>query len=213
MAPRGPTLILALGIAACAARQPRDTLDDALGAASRAMVGGDAPTLIAMLDERLVVGMTPESLAGDMMRDAAEFAELGAMLSRPEKVDFKATIETGGGQKLELVLEDDGWKLATPVKAASTAKDPIQALALLADELDSLRGELAESGLLAKTHEKGFLAMLETLASEVRQVRPEDLVLAEDRCYCNLPSGRKIELVREDDTWKVFSIFPPIEFR
>ena len=51
------------------------------------------------------------------------------------------------------------------------------------------------------------------LAGEIDQVKPEDLVLAEDRCYLNLPSGRKIELVREGDSWKVYSIFPAIEFR
>ena len=202
--------VMALG---CAARQPTDTLDEALEEASLAMQEKDAARLHALLDEKLKVGVSEESLAKDLERNETEYEELATLLTHPVKVQFLAHVQTGKGEKLELVLEGEAWKLATPIKTQESAGDPVQALKRLADKLRTLRTHLLESGLLAEQHEKGFLSLLEKLAAEIDQVKPEDLVLAEDRCYLNLPSGRKIELVREGESWKVYSIFPAIEFR
>jgi len=206
-------LVAALAALGCASRQPTDTLAEALDEASRAMQEKDAALLFSMLDEKLKVGMSEESLSKDLDRNEAEYKELASLISSPAKVQFLAHVQTKKGKKLDLVLEGETWKLATPIKTQQSATDPVQALKRLADKLRSLRTHLLESGLLAEQHEKGFLALLEKLASEIDQIKPEDLVLAEDRCYLNLSSGRKIELVREGDSWKVYSIFPAIEFR
>jgi hypothetical protein len=212
---RTSLLALAATIAAsgCAARQPTDTLDEALEEASRAMQHKDAALLYSLLDEKLKVGVNEESLSRDLDRNEAEYEELAALLASPAKVQFLAQVKTKQGEKLDLVLEGETWKLDTPIRTQESTTDPVQALKRLADKLRSLRTHLLESGLLAEQHEKGFLALLDKLASEIDQIKPEDLVLAEDRCYLNLPSGRKIELVREEDGWKVYSIFPAIEFR
>jgi hypothetical protein len=206
-------LAATIAVSGCAARQPTDTLDEALEETSRAMQQKDAALLYSLLDEKLKVGVNEESLAKDLDRNEAEYGELAALLASPAKVQFLAQVKTDQGEKLDLVLEGESWKLATPIRTQESATDPVQALKRLADKLRSLRTHLMESGLLAEQHEKGFLALLEKLASEIDQIKPEDLVLAEDRCYLNLPSGRKIELVREEDGWKVYSIFPAIEFR
>ncbi len=206
-------LVVALAGSGCAARQPTDTLDAALEEASRAMQEKDAALLYSLLDEKLKVGVSEESLSKDLERNEAEYRQLASLLSNPSKVQFLAQVQTAKGEKLDLVLEAQTWKLATPLKTQESSSDPVQALKRLADKLRALRTHLVESGLLAEQHEKGFLALLEKLASEIDQIKPEDLVLAEDRCYLNLPSGRKIELVREGDSWKVYSIFPAIEFR
>lgn len=209
----GIALGTALMVLGCAARQPRDTLDEALEQAAGAMTQKDAPALYGMLDEKLRVGMNEESLSNDLDRNESEYAELASLIASPTKIEFRALVEVKGGGKLDFVLEGESWKLATPVMTDKSATDPIQALSKLADKLEALRKHMSESGLLAQQHEKGFLQMLEKMAAEIRQIRPEDLVLAEDRCYVNLPSGRKIELVREGEVWKVSSIFPAIEFK
>jgi len=210
---RGQIALVALTAAGCAARQPTDTLDEALAKASRAMIDGDAPALLAMLDERLKVGVTGESLAKDLAKNSAEYADLAAMLSSPTSIEFEAIVKTDSGDTIALVLEEDSWKLDTSVLAPDAAGDPMTALRRLASHLKSLAASILETHLLAEQHDKGFIATLESLAAEIEQIRPQDLVLSEDRCYCNLPSGRKVELVREEDTWKIFSIFPPLEFR
>ena len=201
-----------LALTACAGHHPTDTLTAAVLRASEAMRSGDAESLHAMLDERLIVGTSVESLATSMKDDAAEFASLADGLDKPSSITVEATISLEAGQEMEFVLEDGAWKLQTPIVESHAAKDPLAALAILVETLRDVRADLIASGSLASQHEAGFLSLLEAMADQLSSVKAEELILSEDRCYITLGTGQKIELVREGDSWKVSSIFPPLQF-
>jgi hypothetical protein len=197
----------------CASQQPTDTFETTLDAAARAMAEGRAEALYAMLGEKQKVGMSVASLAADLERNHAEFAELAEDIAHPVDVRFEAVIALDGHEDLLLVEQDGVWKLDMELFEEDVPTDPVHVLGVFSDELASLAQDLAESAVLAERHEDGILATLRTLAAEIAAVRAEDLVLSEDRCYVDLPSGHKVELVKEEEVWKVFSVFPPLTFK
>lgn len=207
------TTLACLMICGCADPRPTDGLQTALDEAARSMKEADAQTLHPMLDEKLTVGTSVQKLQEDLERDHAEFAHLAQQIQSPVQVVMEATVHLDGGKTLELVKEDEIWKLATPVVKSQKPTDPLEVLASFADRLEELAEGLEDSEVLAEHHSEGFLSVIETLVKELRGVAAEDLVLNEDRCYVNLPSKHKIELVRVKDGWKIHSIFPAIEFR
>ncbi len=197
---------------ACATHHPTDTVGEAVKQAADSMRSGDAETLHGMLGERLVIGMSVDSLAATMKDDAKELAALAKDMENPASITMEATVETGSGKTLEFVLEGETWKLLTHVVEPEVATDPLSALALLAKGLLEIREDLMASGVLAAQHETGILHALETIAGEISSVKSEALILNDDRCYVTLATGQKIELVREGESWKVMSMFPPLQF-
>ncbi len=206
-------LLCACMEARCAAAQPTDDFTPVLDRMATAMQDRDGATLHAMLDDKLTVGMTPDSLTADLERDHAEFAALADQIAHTSKVTFEATVKLADGKTLDLVKEGETWKLATTVVKITVPTDPVSVLAAFGLELGNMAAALKEAKVLAKQHQEGLLATISTLASEIAAVEAKDLVIAEDRCYVDLPSGHKIELVREPDGWKVSSVFPALEFR
>jgi hypothetical protein len=208
-----PLAALVVLAAGCAAKQPTDTFQPTLDEAARSMKDKDAAALHAMLGEKLTVGTSIESLSMELENNAKEYGSLAEMVAEPTSVIFEAKVTLEGGQTLDLVEEQGVWKLATPVIKPTNPTDPVAVLAMFAEHLLDLAKAMKKSDVLAGHHDEGFLSMLETLAAELVSVRTQDLVLSEDRCYVDLPSGTKVELVRENEGWKVYSVFPAIEFR
>jgi hypothetical protein len=204
------TLLLATMLG-CAG-DPRDALD----AYARALRDRDAEQLWLLSDaayrrahDRSAVEAHLRSHPDEADRLLRAIEDAGAM---------RATIELGGGERLVLVKEVEGWRVSFGGIEPFSADTPERALstffrAARTRRLDALRRVMPEATLAGFAEDAALDAHLSSLADrieaaqkELGPIRPDMAQIEADRAWIKYGAEKRVELVREGDRWRVVDL-------
>jgi hypothetical protein len=122
----------------------------------------------------------------------------GARLGERARLDASATTT-------QLVRDDDGWRLDTPLLPAARARTPEEALKLLADAIDdrSINGVLR---LLTSERQEAVRQLLDDFSTGLRDHLGDSMEVANDRATLVWSDGTRrwrVVLKREQGSWRI----------
>jgi hypothetical protein len=169
-------------------------------------------------------------LSDTAFRRAHDRAEVEAILrDRPDEVErllraieaagaLRATIELEGGGRLTLVKEEGGWRVSHGGLEPSSAETPEAALrtffrAAESRRLDVLRTVMPEAFVAGfaddaalDAHLSAVKPRIEAAQKALPAIRPNMAQIEGDRAFIAYGAGKKVELVREGDRWRVVDL-------
>jgi hypothetical protein len=122
----------------------------------------------------------------------------GARLGERARIDV-------GPTTTNLVHEEDGWRLDTPLLPATRARTPEEALKLLADAIDdrNVNGVLR---LLTSERQEAVRQLLDDFSAGVRDHLGDSLEVTSDRATLTWSDGTRrwrVQLKREQGAWRI----------
>jgi glucose-6-phosphate isomerase len=172
----------------------------------------DAEGYCTLLSEKQKIGVKKEDVQKSMESNKKEFKNLAAMLAGPEKVVLEAKVSYGGNDILALVMEGEQWKIQEGIVSTGRTPTPGDACVELLKKFLALRAAIQQAAVLDEAYRSGLVGSLDKAIEELTNMNTQSIVIADDRAFIVLPSGRRIEFMLEGDQWKVTRIFPmPIQ--
>lgn len=188
--------------AGCAARKVPEP-HDALRAYHRALEQQDADALYALLTADARSRVTRQEVARFVDEQRDELLERSRRLSDEQAlVSQHAELFLSDGQRAELELEEGQFRLTSGVGLPAAALDPLDAVRALRAAVMSRDFDRARSALSHRASERlqAFFSSLELALADaewgVLEVRGQHAELS-------LPSGRSVQLRKEEGIWKV----------
>lgn len=135
---------------------------------------------------------------------ARQAQALGRALAAGARLGERARVDVGV-TTTNLVLDDDGWRLDTPLLPASRARTPEEALKLLADAIDdrSVNGVLR---LLTSERQEAVRQLLDDFSTGLRDHLGDSMEIANDRATLVWSDGTRrwrVVLKREQGSWRI----------
>ncbi len=172
----------------------------------------DAEGYYKLLSEKQRIGITKQDIQKSMEANREEFKKLSSMLAGPEKVALEAKVVYGGSEILALIMEGEQWKIQEGIVSFGKTPTPGDACVELLKKFLALRAALLQASVLDESYRANLIGSLDKAIEELTNINIRNMVIADDRAFIVLPSGRRIEFMLEGDQWKVTKIFPmPIQ--
>lgn len=178
---------------------PRDAARVYAEAAER----GDAERVHALLTRSAQREFGREGTARRVREERAELASAARAFSAPElRVEATATIPLRNGDRVELTLEREGFRVDAAETLPSAARTPTAALEGLRQAL----GRRSYPALLRVLSAETRLAIesdLRSLTAALVDPKSLDVRVDGDRAEVELPGGHSVRLKREGGIWRV----------
>lgn len=208
----------ALLLAACGGGVATGTPEDALATFARALREGDARTAYALTSERHRRRVSEEDFARWMRESPDEIRALAEALSHPAgRAEQQAEVQIPGEGAVQLVRDDEGWRVASDVVDYYGQRTPQQALRSFVRAIARRRWDVvlrlvpaadAEGMTEASIRERWegeAREEVERLAAGIRAALDADAPIEERGDHAVMPWGDRYraQLVREDGLWKI----------
>ncbi len=174
----------------------------ALARYTAAAENADSAAVYELLSRDARTRYTREDIAALLSGDAVELQERGKSLtSAGATVEIEAELRLTNGQVAALRLEDGRYRVVSAQALPAVATSPVQALSRLRAAVDE-RDYRALIGLLTAEARTAVEQQRSILLDELDQPSSLSIEVDGDRARVTLPSGREINLKREDGSWR-----------
>ncbi len=189
---------------------------DALVAYAAALRANDAQQVWLLSDASFRRAHDPEQVAAYLRAHPEEVGRLLRALDGAQGTH--ATIELGDGGRLSMVMESGGWRVRDGGLVPFDADTPEAALVAFFRGVESGRlGEVravmpdefaarfAQDEAL-RAHLSSLAARIEAARSALTPIRAQMAEIDGDRAWIRYGRGKKAELVRQQDRWRVVDL-------
>lgn len=204
------------GSIACGGASPRDPGSGAVDAVERwaaAVQEGDAEAIYELLDPATRATTSVEEIATLLSENRAELLDEAARIEARAKAGFPARARVSVSPTHEVVLVTDAdanaggrrWHVEGGVFGATSLATPTDAVRALHHAL-SLGSLEAILWVLSREARADAVAEIAAVLEETADPLALEVEVVEGRAVVKTPSGRRIVLVREANTWRIDAI-------
>ncbi len=200
--------LVALGwlLASCGASASVEPPQDTLRAYVTALRANDASRAYRLLDDETRAEVTQAQFQTLMTENREELLARATDLERlAARTHARAIVPLESGATVQLVLEEEGWRIQGGVLDAPVLRTPVDAVVAFRQALER-RSFRSLSRVLARQTRNELEAEVMRLLEDTADRLDLDVERRGNQARVRTTSGREIELVREAGEWRVVEV-------